>query len=79
MNGKVVPGIGGGVCQVSSTLYEAALFAGLGIVERQGHSMAVSYLPPGRDATCYYRRSTSSSRTRRPGRFCCGLKSKAML
>lgn len=53
-NGKVVPGIGGGVCQVSSTLYEAALFADLRIVERSSHSMAVTYLPPGRDATTFY-------------------------
>lgn len=53
-NGKVVPGIGGGVCQVSSTLYEAALLADLRIVDRSSHSMAVSYLPPGRDATTFY-------------------------
>ena len=53
-NGKVVPGVGGGVCQVSSTLYGAALLAGLKIVERQNHSMAVNYLEPGRDATAFY-------------------------
>lgn len=54
MNGKVVPGIGGGVCQVSSTTYQAALRAGLDIVDRSSHSMAVSYMPPGLDATAYY-------------------------
>jgi vancomycin resistance protein YoaR len=54
MNGKVVPGVGGGVCQVSSTAYQAALRAGLDIVERSSHSMAVSYVPPGLDATAYY-------------------------
>lgn len=54
MNGKVVPGIGGGTCQVSSTLYQAALRANLRIVDRDNHSMAVSYMPPGLDATTYY-------------------------
>lgn len=53
-NGKVVPGVGGGVCQVSSTAYQAALRAGLKIVDRQSHSMAVSYLDPGLDATAFY-------------------------
>ncbi|MDZ4168698.1 MAG: VanW family protein [Coriobacteriia bacterium] len=53
-NGKVVPGVGGGVCQVSSTAYQAALHAGLRIVDRQSHSMAVTYLGPGLDATAYY-------------------------
>lgn len=49
-----VPGTGGGVCQVSSTLYNAALLAGLTIVERQPHGLAISYVPPGRDATVAY-------------------------
>jgi len=53
-NGKVVPGVGGGVCQVSSTTYQAALRAGLEIVERRSHSMAVSYIAPGLDATTFY-------------------------
>ncbi len=53
-NGKVVPGIGGGVCQVSSTTYQAALRAGLKIVHRQSHSMAVTYVDPGLDATAFY-------------------------
>ncbi len=52
--GRVVPGIGGGTCQVSSTLYNAALLAGLRIVERSPHSMSVSYVQPGRDATTFY-------------------------
>ena len=47
----VVPGLGGGVCQVSSTLYNAVLEAGLEIVERYPHSQPVGYVPPGRDAT----------------------------
>jgi vancomycin resistance protein YoaR len=50
-NGKLVPGIGGGICQVSSTLYNAVIRAGLDIVERRNHSLPVSYLPIGQDAT----------------------------
>ncbi|RLM62479.1 hypothetical protein DVK08_19155, partial [Halorubrum sp. Atlit-9R] len=41
----------GGICQVSSTLYNAVLLAGLGIEERRNHSIPVSYLPLGQDAT----------------------------
>ncbi len=44
-------GIGGGVCQVSSTLYNAVLQAGLEVVERYPHSVPVYYVPPGMDAT----------------------------
>ncbi|WP_150270445.1 VanW family protein [Paenibacillus tepidiphilus] len=51
VNGKLQPGTGGGICQVSSTLYNAALHAGLEIVERRNHSLPVNYLPKGRDAT----------------------------
>ncbi|MCJ8012706.1 VanW family protein [Paenibacillus sp. KQZ6P-2] len=51
LNGKLVPGIGGGICQVSSTVYNAALRTGLQIVERRNHSLPVSYLPKGLDAT----------------------------
>ncbi|MGK9252666.1 VanW family protein [Paenibacillus humicus] len=51
LNGQLTPGIGGGICQVSSTLYNAVLLAGLDIVERRNHSLPVSYLPLGRDAT----------------------------
>lgn len=42
---------GGGICQLATTLYNAALEAGLEIVERHPHSRAVGYVPPGRDAT----------------------------
>lgn len=49
--GKLVPGVGGGICQVSSTLYNAALRAGLEIVERRNHTLPVSYIPKGQDAT----------------------------
>ncbi|MFD0961872.1 VanW family protein [Paenibacillus chungangensis] len=51
LNGRLVPGIGGGICQVSSTLYQAVLRAGLDIVERRNHSLPVAYLPLGHDAT----------------------------
>ncbi|MFC6648253.1 VanW family protein [Paenibacillus rhizoplanae] len=51
VNGKLQPGTGGGICQVSSTLYNAALRSGLEIVERRNHSLPVSYLPKGQDAT----------------------------
>lgn len=48
---KVESGMGGGICQPSSTLYCAALYANLEITERHNHSLLVSYLPPGLDAT----------------------------
>ncbi|WP_274654146.1 VanW family protein [Paenibacillus humicola] len=51
VNGVLTPGIGGGICQVSSTLYNAALLIGLDMTERRNHSLPVSYLPMGRDAT----------------------------
>lgn len=49
-DGDLVPAFGGGVCQVSTTLYNAALLAGLPIVERHPHVFAPRYVPPGRDA-----------------------------
>lgn len=49
-----VPGLGGGVCQVSSTLYNAVLLADLQIVERHPHSLPVDYVPDGKDATVAY-------------------------
>lgn len=51
VDGKSVDGIGGGTCQVSSTLYSAVLYADLGIVERLNHMMTVGYIPLGQDAT----------------------------
>lgn len=55
--GKTVLGDGGGVCQVSTTLFRAALLAGLPILERHAHAYRVSYYendsPPGFDATVY--------------------------
>lgn len=51
INNEYVDGIGGGVCQVSTTLYNAALLANLKIVERRNHSLPSSYIGLGRDAT----------------------------
>ena len=51
INGRVEDDIGGGVCQVSSTLYNAVLYAELEIVERTNHSLKVGYLDYGYDAT----------------------------
>ena len=56
--GRTVLGDGGGVCQVSTTLFRALLNAGLPITERRAHSYRVGYyeqgFPPGLDATVYY-------------------------
>lgn len=52
--GELVENYGGGICQVSSTIYNAVIYANLEIVERYNHSSVVSYLDPGRDATISY-------------------------
>lgn len=49
-NGKIVSAIAGGVCQVTTTIYNAAIFSELKIVERHNHSLMVGYVPLGRDA-----------------------------
>ncbi|AQR97548.1 VanW family protein [Clostridium saccharoperbutylacetonicum] len=51
---KVEPGIGGGICQVSTTLYRAVMKANLRSIERTNHSMVVGYAQPGLDATVSY-------------------------
>ncbi len=51
---RVEPGIGGGICQVSSTLYNAVVLSDLEIVTRTNHSLPVTYVPMGRDATVSY-------------------------
>ena len=53
-DGLVVDGVGGGVCQVSTTLYNAVLQADLKVVTRSNHSMPVRYVNAGRDATVAY-------------------------
>lgn len=53
-NGQVVDGIGGGICQISSTLYNSVLMSNMEIVERRNHQFVTSYTPAGRDATVVY-------------------------
>ena len=53
-NGRVEDGLGGGICQISTTLYNAVLLANLEITERRNHSFVTSYEDPGRDATVVY-------------------------
>lgn len=53
-NGQLVDDYGGGICQVSSTLYNAAAEAGMTMVERHNHSKSVGYVPAGQDATVAY-------------------------
>ncbi len=50
-NGRVVDGLAGGICQVSSTIYNAALYSNMEIIERKNHSFPVAYTPKGQDAT----------------------------
>ena len=52
--GEVVDGLGGGICQISSTLYNAVVFANLDVVERHNHQFITSYIGAGRDATVVY-------------------------
>ena len=51
VKGELAEDIGGGICQVSSTLFNAVDHTGVQIVERFSHSRKVPYVPPGRDAT----------------------------
>ena len=51
VKGKLVPQLGGGICQVGTTLFNAAFFAGVPITDRQNHSFYISHYPKGRDAT----------------------------
>ncbi len=53
-NGEVVQGLGGGICQISTTLFNAALFSNLEIVELYNHQFVPSYVTAGRDATVVY-------------------------
>lgn len=50
LNGRVVDSLGGGICQVSTTLYNAVLLAELEVTERHNHSMIVTYVSPSADA-----------------------------
>lgn len=54
VSGQIVSGVGSGICQCSSTIYNAALLAGLPIVERHPHMFRVNYVPASRDAAIYW-------------------------
>ena len=54
VEGQVVDGLGGGICQITSTLYNAVLYANLEIVERSNHQFVPSYVTASRDATVVY-------------------------
>ena len=53
-NGQVVDGVGGGICQISSTLYNSVVRANLDVTERHNHQFVTSYVPAGRDSTVVY-------------------------
>src|SRR5660397_244472 len=52
--GMLTPGVGGGICQVSTTLFNSVFFAGLPVVERHPHSFFIEHYPMGRDAAVSY-------------------------
>ncbi|MHC4899982.1 MAG: VanW family protein [Planctomycetota bacterium] len=52
--GEIIPGVGGGSCQISSTMYAAALHVNVEVTDRRPHSRASSYIEPGLDATVSY-------------------------
>ena len=54
VSGEVVDGLGGGICQITSTLYNAVVYANLDIVERSNHQFVPSYVKASRDATVVY-------------------------
>ncbi|MBI6872112.1 VanW family protein [Clostridium aciditolerans] len=54
VNGESNEGVGGGICQLSSTIYNAALKSGMQIIERHTHSGEVGYIPRGQDAAVSY-------------------------
>ena len=54
VSGEVVDGLGGGICQITSTLYNAVVYANLDVVERTNHQFVPSYVTASRDATVVY-------------------------
>ena len=54
VSGEVVDGLGGGICQITSTLYNAVVYANLNVVERTNHQFVPSYVTASRDATVVY-------------------------
>ena len=53
-NGKLIKVYGGGICQISSTLYNSVLISNLKVTERHAHSRRVTYVPKNKDATVFY-------------------------
>ncbi len=53
-DGQIIDDVGGGICQVSTTLYNSVLFSDLDVVERTNHMFTVGYVPLGRDAAVSY-------------------------
>lgn len=80
INRRLVPGVGGGVCQVASTMYNAVLLSGLPVIERRPHSLLVAYVPPGRDSTVYYGRVDLRFRNTTGGQLliCAGVAQKTL-
>ena len=54
VQGKVVDGLGGGICQITSTLYNAVVYANLEVTQRSNHQFVPSYVTASRDATVVY-------------------------
>lgn len=54
VQGQVVDGLGGGICQITTTLYNAVVFANLEVTQRSNHQFVTSYAPASRDATVVY-------------------------
>ncbi|MBQ2937567.1 MAG: VanW family protein [Clostridia bacterium] len=72
-NGQVVDGIGGGICQISTTLYNAVLMSNLEVTDRSNHQFVTSYAPAGRDATVVYGQTDFKFKNTRT----CAIKIKA--
>jgi vancomycin resistance protein YoaR len=66
VDGELVPGIGGGVCQLGTTLFNAVAEAGLEVLARSNHSLFISHYPIGRDATVNYGRQDLKFRNDTP-------------
>jgi len=80
-DGELVRNWGGGVCQLSSTLYNAALLAGLEIVERHRHQWPARYAPVGRDAAVAYEEVDLKFRNNLPApvRIVCGIEGGSLV
>ena len=75
INGELQNGLGGGICQVSTTVFNAAFEAGLPITARTNHALYISHYPLGRDATVNYPDLDLKFSTTRPTGCCCGRSS----